>query len=67
MEPILFLRALQTVITRRLRKVTSPVRFIEVQPQIAAYGSQRVCRSCGGITARSKPFCLECGKLLPAV
>ncbi len=66
MEPTRFHRMLQSVMTRRPRKVTSLVRPIEVHPQIAVYGSQRMCRSCGAITARSKPFCLECGDLLPA-
>ncbi len=67
MEPTLFHRILQSVLPSRLRKVTSLVRSIEVHPQIAMYGSQRMCRSCGAITARSKPFCVECGELLPAV
>jgi len=66
MEPTLFHRMLQSVITHLPRKVTALVRSIEVGPQIAAYGSQRMCRSCGAITACSKPFCLECGALLPA-
>jgi hypothetical protein len=66
MEPALFHRLLQSV-TRRLRKATSSVPSIKVHPPIAVYGSQRICRSCGAITARSKPFCLECGELLPAV
>ena len=66
MEPTRFHRMLQSVMTRRPRKVTSLVRPIEVHPQIAVYGSQRMCRSCGAITARAKPFCLECGELLPA-
>jgi hypothetical protein len=57
---------MQSVITRRLRMVASSVRSSEVPPQIAVYGSQRMCRSCGAITARSRPFCLECGELLPA-
>jgi len=65
MEPTLF-RRMQFAITRRLGKVTS-AHSIEVRPQIAAYGSQRMCRSCGAITACSKPFCLQCGVLLPAV
>ena len=34
------------------------------KPQIAGYGSQRVCPSCGLITSRLKPCCLECGKSL---
>jgi hypothetical protein len=60
MEPTRSHRMLQSVMTRRPRKVTSFVRSTEVHPQIAVYGSQRMCRSCGAITARSKPFCLEC-------
>ena len=67
MEPTLFHRILHSVITRRLRQVTSLMRSTKVHPQIACYGSQRMCRSCGAITARSKPLCLECGELLPAV
>jgi hypothetical protein len=65
MEPNLFQRIVQSVITRRLRKGTSLVGSTERHPnKIAAYGSQRMCRSCGAITACSKPFCLECGALL---
>jgi len=67
MEPTRFNRMLQFVMTRRPKKITSLVRSFEVHPQIAVYGSQRMCRSCGAITPRSKPFCLECGELLPAV
>ena len=33
-------------------------------PQIAAYGSQRMCPSCGLITSRLKACCLECGQSL---
>jgi hypothetical protein len=36
-------------------------------PQIAAYGSQRMCPSCGLITSRLKEHCLECGQSLAAV
>jgi hypothetical protein len=36
-------------------------------PQIAGYGSQRMCPSCGLITSRFKACCLECGKSLTAV
>jgi hypothetical protein len=32
--------------------------------QLAGSQSQRMCRSCGLITSRSKPRCLECGKPL---
>ena len=66
MEPTLFHRIVRSVIPRRLRKGTSSAGPIEARPKIAAYGSQRMCRSCGAITACSKPFCLECGALLPA-
>ncbi len=34
---------------------------------IAMFGSQRMCPACGLITSRLKAYCLECGKLLPAV
>ena len=67
MEPTLFHRIVQSVITPRLRKGTPLEGSLEGQPKIAAYGSQRMCRSCRAITACSKPFCLECGELLPAV
>lgn len=33
-----------------------------LRPQIASYGSQRMCPSCGLITSKSKSRCLECGK-----
>jgi hypothetical protein len=36
-------------------------------PQIAAYGSQRMCPSCGLITSRLKACCLECGQSLATV
>jgi hypothetical protein len=67
MEPTLFHRIVQSVIPRRLRTGTSFESSIEGKPKIAAYGSQRMCRSCGAITACSKPLCLECGALLPTV
>jgi hypothetical protein len=67
METTLFHRIVQSVFSRRLRKRTSFVGSLDGHPNIAAYGSQRMCRSCGAITACSKPFCLECGALLPAV
>ena len=35
-----------------------------LKPQIAAYGSQRMCPSCGLITAKSRANCMECGKPL---
>ena len=42
-------------------------RMRKLKPQIAGYGSQRVCPSCGLITSRSKACCLECGKSLTGV
>ena len=38
-----------------------------LKPQIAGYGTQRMCPSCGLITSRLKACCLECGKPLTAV
>jgi hypothetical protein len=38
-----------------------------LKPQIAGFGSQRMCPSCGLITSRLKASCLECGKSLTAV
>jgi hypothetical protein len=35
--------------------------------EVAGYGSQRMCPSCGLITSRLKPCCLECGKSLTAI
>jgi len=37
-----------------------------VKPQIAEFGSQRICPSCSLITSRFNAHCLECGKSLPA-
>jgi hypothetical protein len=42
-------------------------RMRRLKPQIAGYGSQRMCPSCGLITSRLKAFCLECGQSLTAV
>ena len=42
-------------------------RIRRLKPQIAAFGSQRMCPSCGLITSRLKAHCLECGKYLAAV
>ena len=39
----------------------------KLKPQIAEYGSQRMCPSCGLITSRLKACCLECGQPLTAV
>ena len=38
-----------------------------LKPQIATFGSQRMCPSCGLITSRLKARCLECGQSLAAV
>jgi hypothetical protein len=35
--------------------------------QVAGYGSQRMCPSCGLITSRLRACCLECGKSLTTV
>jgi hypothetical protein len=37
-------------------------RMRKPKPQIAAYGTQRMCPSCGLITSRLEARCLECGK-----
>ena len=42
-------------------------RMRKLKPQIAGFGSQRMCPSCGLITSRLKASCLECGKSLTAV
>ena len=39
----------------------------KVKPETAAYGSQRMCPSCGLITSRLKACCLECGQSLATV
>ena len=39
-------------------------RMRKLKPQIAGYGTQRMCPSCGLITSRLKASCLECGKSL---
>jgi len=39
----------------------------KLKPQVAGYGSQRMCPSCGLVTSRLKACCLECGKSLTAV
>jgi hypothetical protein len=36
----------------------------KLKPQIAGFGSQRMCPSCGLITSRLKARCLECGQSL---
>jgi hypothetical protein len=42
-------------------------RTRKLKPQIAGFGSLRMCPSCGLITSRSKACCLECGQSLAAV
>jgi hypothetical protein len=42
-------------------------RMHKLKPEIAGYGSQRMCPSCGLITSRLKLSCLECGKSLTGV
>ena len=42
-------------------------KICKLKPQIAGYGSQRMCPSCGLITSRFKACCLECGMSLKAV
>jgi hypothetical protein len=45
--------------------VTDPVRqFLVMRAHRRDYGSQRMCPFCGLITPRSKPLCLECGRML---
>jgi hypothetical protein len=72
MEPVLRtfcarFRQLPTFVTRSLRSFKASARFMRLKPQIAGFGSPRMCPSCGLITSRSKEFCLECGKSFPAV
>jgi len=38
-----------------------------LKPQLAGFQTQRMCPSCGLITSRLKPSCLECGKPFTAV
>ena len=42
-------------------------RLRKLKPQIAGYGTQTICPSCGLITSRLKACCLECGKSLTPV
>jgi len=37
------------------------------KPLSRGVGSLRMCPSCGRITPRSKPWCLECGKVLTPI
>ena len=47
-----------TLLLYKMRKLKS---------QVAGYGSQRMCPSCGLITSRLRACCLECGKSLTTV
>ena len=42
-------------------------KILKPKGQVAQYGSQRMCPSCGLITSRLKARCLECGQSLAAV
>jgi len=42
-------------------------RIRKLKPRIPGCGSQRMCPSCGLITSRLKPCCLECGESLTGV
>jgi hypothetical protein len=48
-----------------LKKLNASLRATKLKPEIAGFGSQRMCPFCGLITSRSKSSCLECGKSLP--
>jgi hypothetical protein len=39
-------------------------RIRRLNPEIARYGSQRMCPSCGLITSRLRACCLDCGQSL---
>jgi hypothetical protein len=41
-------------------------RMRRLKPQMAGYGSQRMCPACGLITPRSKAACMECGRMFIA-
>lgn len=60
-------RTLPTFDTLSLRNFKASERCTRPKPQIAGFGSQRMCPSCRLITSRSKEFCLECGKSFLAV
>jgi len=47
--------------------ILSLYRIRKLNPQIAGFGSQTMCPSCGLITSRLKACCLECGMSLKAV
>jgi len=42
-------------------------KILKPKGQVAQYGSQRMCPSCGLITSRLRACCLECGQSLAAV
>jgi len=71
MEPVSRLscrlfHTLPTFIVRSFRNSKAAARCIRLKPQIAGFGSQRMCPSCRLITSQSKVFCLECGEPFPA-
>jgi len=72
MEPVFHpfcprFRTLPTFVTLPLRNFKASARRIRLKPQVAGFGSQRMCPSCGLIKSRSREFCLECGKSFPGV
>jgi hypothetical protein len=42
-------------------------RMRRLKPEVAGYGTQRMCPACGLITPRSKAACLECGRAFVSV
>jgi hypothetical protein len=51
------------VLFSRIRDLTALVKkWLRVQPRGDEFAPQRICPFCGLITARSKRYCLECGK-----
>lgn len=61
-----FCTGVRTFVTRCVRKLTVAMHSKLTRPP-AGFRSQRMCPFCGLITSRSKAFCLECGKPLPAM
>ena len=57
-------RTLPTFVTLPLRNFSASARCIRLKPQIAGFGSLRMCPSCGLITSRSKEFCLGVWKIV---
>lgn len=43
------------------------MKLRKANPQGGSVGRLRMCPSCGRITPRSKPLCLECGKVLAPI